>query len=180
MHHRLVNRLIQDSSVFINEPMDFRALAKRAKETSRQEKASQVKKKDGTVQLVHRYKRKKRFGKSVTDRSPSRLVLFLKVKIKQYGLLYYETDPWKYRASQYDHAKDSYKKVKLDCRFKVVDGWQVQRDLYSAFLQSCMATAEKPDRDLCLERFEDFVRMQDDQIGEMKRQGLTRPACFGF
>ena len=180
MHHRLVNRMIQDSSVFVNEPMDFRALAKRAKETSRQEKASQVKKKDGTFQLVHRYKRKKRFGKSVTDRSPSRLVLFLKMKIKQYGLLYYETDSWKYRASQYDHAEDSYKKVKLDCRFKVVDGRQVQRDLYSAFLQSCMATAEKPDRDLCLERFEDFVRMQNEQLGEMKRQGLTRPACFGF
>ena len=180
MHHALVNRMIQDSSVFLNEPMDFRALAKRARETSRQEKASQVKKKDGTVQLVHKYKRKKRFGKSVTDRSPSRLVLFLKMKIKQYGLLYYETDSWKYRASQYNHAEDSYKKVKLDCRFKVVDGRQVQRDLYSAFLQSCMATAEKPDRDLCLERFEDFVRRQDEQICEMKRQGLTRSACFGF
>ena len=180
MHHALVNRMIQDSSVFVNEPMDFRALAKRAKETSRQEKASQVKKKDGTVQLVHRYKRKKRFGKSVTDRSPSRLVLFLKMKVKQYGLLYYETDPWKYRASQYDHAEGIYKKVNLDYRSKTIGGYTVQRDLYSAFLQSCMATAEKPDRDLCLERFEDFVRMQDEQINKMKKQGLTRPACFGF
>ena len=180
MHHRLVNRMIQDSSVFVNEPMDFRALAKRAKETSRQERSTQIKKKDGTVQLVHKYKRKKRFGKSVTDRSPSRLVFFLKVKVKQYGLLYYETDPWKYRASQYDHTEDAYKKVNLDYRLKLVGGRQVQRDLYSAFLQSCMATAEKPDRDLCLERFEDFVQMQDERINEMKRQGLTRPACFGF
>lgn len=179
-HHRLVNQLVQDSSVFVNEPMDFRALAKRAKETSRQEQSTQIKKKDGTVQLVHKYKRKKRFGKSVTDRSPSRLVLFLKMKVKQYGLLYYETDPWKYRASQYDHAEDTYKKVNLDCRFKTIGGHMVQRDLYSAFLQSCMETTEKPDRDLSLERFKDFVRMQDEQICEMKRQGLTRPACFGF
>lgn len=180
MHHVLVNRLIQDSSVFINEPMDFRALAKRAKETSRQEKATKIKKKDGTVQMVHKYKRKKRFGKSVTDRSPSRLIILLKMKVKQCGLLYYETDPWKYRASQYDHAEDTYKKVKLDCRFKTIGGHMVQRGLYSAFLQSCMETTERPDRGLCLERFEDFVRMQDEWINEMKRQGYTRPACFGF
>ena len=150
MHHVLVNRLIQDSSVFINEPMDFRALAKRAKEASRQEKATKIKKKDGTVQMVHKYKRKKRFGKSVTDRSPSRLIILLKMK------------------------------VKLDCRFKTIGGHMVQRDLYSAFLQSCMETTERPDRGLCLERFEDFVRMQDEWINEMKRQGYTRPACFGF
>lgn len=180
MHHALVDRMIQDSSVFVNEPMDFRALAKRAKEIFRQEKASKIKKKDGTVQMVHKYKRKKRFGKSVTDRNPSRLVLFLKMKVKQYGLLYYETDPWKYQASQYDHTENTYKKVKLDQRFKTVGGRQVQRDLYSAFLQSCMMTIEKPDRDLCIERYENFVQMQDDRINEMKRQGLTSPACFGF
>ena len=87
---------------------------------------------------------------------------------------------WKYRASQYDHAADTYQKVSLSCRFKQVGGHPVQRDLYSAFLQSCMGTIEKPDRELCQKRFEAFLELHDRQIKYMKEQGLSRPACFGF
>lgn len=179
-HHTLVNRMVRDSSVFINEPMDFKALAKREKAVSRQEKLSEVKQKDGSVKLVHKYKRRKRFGKSVNDRSPAELIVFLKQKINRYRLLYYETDPWKYRASQYDHAADTYQKVSLSCRFKQIGRHPVQRDLYSAFLQSCMGTEEKPDRELCQERFEAFLELHDRQIKYMNEQGLSRPACFGF
>ena len=179
-HHTLVNRMVKDSSMFINEPMDFKALAKRVKAASRQEKLSEVKQKDGSVKLLYKYKRRKRFGKSVNDRSPAELIVFLKQKINRYRLLYYETDPWKYRASQYDHAADTYQKASLSCRFKQIGGHSVQRDLYSAFLQSCMGTIEKPDRELCQERFEAFLKLHDRQIKYMKEQWMSRPACFGF
>lgn len=41
----------------------------------------------------------------------SRLVLFLNMKIKQYDLLYDETDSRKYRVSMYDYAENAYQKV---------------------------------------------------------------------
>lgn len=172
--------MIKDVSVFINEPMDFKALAKKAKETSRQDKASVVIKSDGTEQTIYKYKRKKRFGKSISDRSPSLVISRLKQKCDQYGLVYIETDKWKYKASQYDHVLDEYIKSELSQRFKQIGDYTVQRDLYSSFLQSCMATLEKPDRDKCIKLFDNFVKMQDELINEMKAAGVSYPACFGF
>lgn len=179
-HENLLNRMIQSASSFVNEPMEFSALAKRSKKTERQDKLSEVKKKDGSVKIVRKYKRKKRFGKSVNDRSPALFQTRLKQKCVQYGLAYMETDKWKYRASQYDHGLDAYIKVELSRRFKTVAGQVVQRDLYSAFLQSCMGTPEKPDREKCLQLFGQFVKMQAELIMKMKASGQSRPACFGF
>lgn len=176
----LTNRMVRDASTFVNEPMDFRALAKRSKKTERRDTASAVKKKDGTVKMVCRYKRKKRFGKSVNDRSPAVLAVILKRKCKQYSLLYYETDRMKYRASQYDHARNVYEKVPLSARSKEIGGHTVQRDLYSAFLQSCRKNSTHPDRTRCMQLFDTFVKMQDDLIRRMKEKDLSRPACFGF
>ena len=60
--------------------MDFKALAKKSRETKRRDKASVIKNADGTEKTVYKYKRKKRFGKSITDRSPSFLIARLKQK----------------------------------------------------------------------------------------------------
>ena len=147
--------------------MDFKALAKKARETKRRDKASVIKNADGTEKTVYKYKRKKRFGKSITDRSPSFLIARLKQKCEQYGMIYLETDKWKYKASQYNHVKN-------------IGAITVQRDLYSAFLQSCMDTVEKPDRKKCIQLFDNFVKMQNDLITEMKASGKSYPACFGF
>lgn len=172
--------MIKDASVFINEPMDFKVLAKRAKETSRQDKASVVTKSDGTEQTIYKYKRKKRFSKSISDRSPSLVISRLKQKCNQYGLVYIETDKWKYKASQYDHVLDEYIKSELSQRFKKIGDYTVQRDLYSSFLQSCMDTLEKPDRNKCIKLFDNFVKMQNELINEMKAAGISYPTCFGF
>lgn len=179
-HENLLNRMIKDASIFINEPMDFKALAKRAKETSRQDKASVVIKSNGIEQIIYKYKRKKRFGKSISDRSPSLVISRLKQKCNQYGLVYIETDKWKYKASQYDHVLDEYIKSELSQRFKKIGDYTVQRDLYSSFLQSCMDTLEKPDRNQCIKLFDNFVKMQSELINEMKAAGVSYPACFGF
>lgn len=179
-HENLLNRMVSNASVFVNEPMEFKALAKKAKETKRQDKPSTVKKSDGTEQVVYKYKRKKRFGKSVNDRSPALLKTRLEQKCVQYDLEYIETDKWKYRASQYNHIDDEYIKAALSERFKLIGGVLVQRDLYSAFLQSCFGTIEKPDRNKCIQMFDNFVKMQNALITEMKASGKSYPACFGF
>ena len=179
-HETLLNKMIQAASVFVNEPMEFKALAKRSKQTKRQEKPSEITKADRTKKLVHKYKRKKRFGKSINDRSPGLLKERLKQKCTQYGLLYLETDKWNYRASQYRHDHDNYQKTALSERFKIIAGCIVQRDLYSGFLQSCMETPEKPDRNKCIKQFDNFVKMKEALITNMKESGKSFPSCFGF
>lgn len=180
MHGNMTNRMVNNASVFITEPMDFKALAKRVKETKRQNNISVIKKPDGTEQVICKYKRKKRFGKSVTDRSPAELMRILQRKCSQYGLLYYEVDKWEYRASQYDHKTNTYTKIQLSQRFKVIEWNKVQRDLYSAFLLSCRRNPKKPNRKKCKELFSHFVEMHDMLIHQMKTNGISRPACFGF
>ena len=179
-HETLLNSMIKDSSIFINEPMDFKALAKKSRETKRRDKASVIKNADGTEKTVYKYKRKKRFGKSITDRSPSFLIARLKQKCEQYSMIYLETDKWKYKASQYNHVLDDFIKTALSERFKNIGAITVQRDLYSAFLQSCMDTVEKPDRKKCIQLFDNFVKMQNDLITEMKASGKSYPSCFGL
>ena len=62
-HRELCNKLITIARYFPVEKMHFQALQKKAKETRPQEKKTEVKQKDGTVKVIQKYKRKKRFGR---------------------------------------------------------------------------------------------------------------------
>ena len=66
-----------------------------------------------------------------------------------------------FRASQYDHTNDTYKKKELNIRqFKLSDGTIVQRDIYSAFLLYCTnKTLTTPDRNLCITYFDNFYKL---------------------
>ena len=163
------------------EKMNFAALAKRSKKAGRQDRESNVKQKDGTVKQVRKYRRKKRFGRSVQGRSPGLYVATLKKKVESAGGQFIEIDPWKYKASQYDHAKDEYVKVPLRQREKDVGGAKVQRDLYSAFLlQNPDSTMERPDREKCSRKFAKFIGRHDALIKRMKDEGASMRQCFGF
>ena len=72
--------------------MHFQALQKKAKETRRQEKKTEVKQKDGTVKVIQKYKRKRRFGRSINHRAPARFLLELKRKAEAVGGVYAEVD----------------------------------------------------------------------------------------
>ena len=75
-HDVQVNRMLSDSRHFIVEHMDYQALAKRSKgPAERSGKESAVKKKDGSVVKIHKFKKKRRFGASVrlTPYSPLRV-----------------------------------------------------------------------------------------------------------
>lgn len=63
-HEGLVNRFLEDSLHFIVEDMSYKTLQKKDKRTEFQEKVSDMVQKDGTMKRTHKYKRKKRFGKS--------------------------------------------------------------------------------------------------------------------
>ena len=52
----------------------------------------EVKQKDGTVKVIQKYKRKKRFGRSINRRAPARFLLELKRKAEAVGGVYAEVD----------------------------------------------------------------------------------------
>lgn len=110
-HGYLSNWGVESCHILYKEPMDYRALAKRAKDLARQDKESAIKKKDGTTAIVHKYKRKKRFGSSIGRRALASFVKMLETKIQKYGGLVVNVDPAAFKASQYNHVSGTYKKA---------------------------------------------------------------------
>ena len=181
-HNERANRIVCMCDTFINEDMSFSALARRSsKKAERSEKASVIKAKDGTEKAVRKFKKKKRFGKSVNDRSPAYQCTAIRQKLEQYGGIYLDTDTRSMKASQYCHDTGEYVKVQLSDRFKTIDGHRVQRDLYSAFITAHADDAlSHPDRDACNRDFERFLVLHDELIARMKADGKSRKPCFGF
>lgn len=181
-HEALCNRLIRSAGTFLVEDMDFRALARGAKETSRQDRSTVITKPDGTTQEIFKYKRKKRFGRSITSRAPALVLQILQRKCAQYGLDFTLTDTRKMKASQYDHTSGACTKHSLkDRELTLSDGTRVQRDLYSAFLhQHADGNLEHPDREACTRDFPSFLDMQDALVRKMKADGVSMKQCFGF
>lgn len=119
-HNLLANRILELGNKIIIEDMQFHALAKRAKETKKDE--------DG------KFKSKKRFGKSIENHAPSKFVNILEWKLKNNGGELIKVDCFKTAATQFDHTSGAYYKHELSERFVTLDnGDVVQRDLHSAF-----------------------------------------------
>lgn len=179
-NHQANELLVNNGNNFLVEDMTYTALQKRSqKPTERQEKATVVKDKDGKEKTVRKCKKKKRFGKSLNDRSPALFITILTRKAVQYGGQVVKVDTRKFRASQYHHDTGEYIKAALSDRWKTIDGHEIQRDLYSAFLISCSnPSGTAPDRDLCSSLFEHFVTMHDAFIKATMNE--HHPACFGY
>ena len=141
----------------------------------------EVKQKDGTVKVIQKYKRKKRFGRSINRRAPARFLLELKRKAEAVGGVYAEVDTKEFKASQYNHVTDTYEKIPLSQREKEIGKRKVQRDLYSAFLiRNADLDFKHPDREKCEYEFEHFANLQEQLILKMKESGLSMRQCFGF
>ena len=135
-----VNHIRALGNIFVTEPKNTKKLQKRAKKTERQDTASIVKKPDGTEISIHKYKRKKRHGKSIKNRCPGYFQAQAKAKFERTGGIYIEV-PVTYRASQYDHTCNKYIKKALSQRmYELANGIRVQRDWYSSFLMYCIAS----------------------------------------
>ena len=180
-HEQMVNELLSDSVNFIVEDMTFKGLQRRTKSTERQNKTTDIVQKDGSIKQVHKFKRKKRFGRSLNDRAPASFITILNRKAALYGGGVYKVQTKDFKASQYDHVEDNYKKAELKDRSKYVGGYKVQRDLYSAYLLKNSNTKfDKPDREKCIYGFENFLKLQNNLICEMKKNNISMKQCFGF
>lgn len=116
-----------------------------------------------------KFKRKKRFGKSIKNRCPSGFQTTIQKKFEATGGIYIEV-PNNYRASQYDHTANDYIKKKLSNRlYKLYDGTEIQRDCYSSFLLYCYNhTTKDIDKDKCITEFEEFYNKEKALINKIK------------
>ena len=81
----------------------------------------------------------------------------------------------KLKASQYNHASDTYEKALLSDREKVIDGHMVQRDCYSSFVVFYATDDNEPDMEGCLNGFAKFLVCQDELIKEMIHDNFNNP-----
>lgn len=180
-HEELCNRLLTEANTFLAEDMAYAGLQKRSKRTMRREKEDLIRKKDGSIQTVHKFRRKKRFGSSMNNRAPSLFLSILERKCTCYGGVFLTVNTRTFRASQYDHMTDTYTPAPLAQRMKPIGGIPVQRDLYSAFLiRNADRDLTHADREQCLKKFDSFVKMQSELIDQMKESGISMKQCFGF
>ena len=144
--------------------MDFKELKKIKKETEKDEKG--------------RFKKKKRFGKSIAKHAPSTLITIMERKAPLFKAEIIKVDKFKYKASQYNHVTGEYIKRKLNERKFLIGDYECQRDLYSAFLLKCYKTKEIIDTELCFKEFERFKELHEIEIIRLKNQ--TNISCIGY
>ncbi len=159
-HTELANFLLSLGNCFYVEDMNWRGLSRRAKKTEISEKTG-------------RYKRKKRFGKSIANKAPAALITLLELKCKSLGLPGVVKVPTDARASQYNHLTQDYTKKSLSQRWNIMpDGHRIQRDLYSAFLLQHYKEIAKPqklyfDQPALEQDYPRFVLLHDQTIQQL-------------
>lgn len=155
-HTELANHLLSLGDCFYVEDMPWKGLARRAKETT-------------VSPTTGRYRRKKRFGKSISNKAPGTLILILEQKCKSRGVSGVIRVPTNIKASQYNHMTDTYKPKPLSQRWNdMPDGKRIQRDLYSAFLlQHVTPELDGFERTKLIEDYDGFIHLHDKEIHEL-------------
>ena len=150
-HECLANYIISLGNKVYVEKMNFAGLQKRAKNTEKNEKG--------------KFKRKKRFGKSLANKAPSMLLSIIDRKLGYYGKELIKINTFEAKASQFNHFNGIYTKKSLSQRWNDFDGIKIQRDMYSAFLIMNIADDLKSfDMNKCNERFENFYQLHNLEV----------------
>jgi hypothetical protein len=154
-HECLANYIISLGNKIYVEKMNFSGLQKRTKNTEKNDKG--------------KFKRKKRFGKSIANKAPSMLLTIIDRKLKYFGEELIEINTYEAKASQFNHFDKTYTKKSLSQRWNDFNGTKVQRDMYSAFLIMNIADDLKSfDIDKCNERFDNFYRLHNLEVNRLK------------
>lgn len=150
-HECLANQIISLGDNFYVEDMNFSGLQKCSTKTEKNENG--------------KFKRKKRFGKSIANRAPAMLLTIINRKLSYYGNKLVKINTWKARASQFNHFDQTYKKKKISQRWNDFNGIKVQRDMYSAFLIMNVNDDLKTfNIDKCNERFDNFYKLHNSEV----------------
>ena len=153
-HECLANYIISLGNKVYVERMNFAGLQKRAKNTEKNDKG--------------KFKKKKRFGKSLANKAPSMLLTIIDRKLGYYGEKLIEINTFDAKASQFNHFDGTYTKKSLSQRWNDFNGIKIQRDMYSAFLIMNISDDLKNfDIDKCNERFDNFYRLHNLEVNRL-------------
>lgn len=153
-HECLANYIISLGNKVYVEKMNFAGLQKRAKNTEKNNKG--------------KFKRKKRFGKSLANKAPSMLLTIIDRKLGYCDEKLIEINTFEAKASQFNHFDGTYTKKTLSKRWNDFNGIKIQRDMYSAFLIMNISDDLKSfDIDKCNERFENFYRLHNLEVNRL-------------
>ena len=153
-HEKLANHILTLGDKVLVETMQFQGLQKRAKKT--------------TVNKNGKYNKKKRFGKSLANKSPAMLIEIINRKLKYNGLEILKINTQKVKASQYNHFIDDYNKKELSDRWN--ESIEIQRDMYSAFLiMNVNDDLETINKQLCNDNYDNFKILHDEEINRLKQ-----------
>lgn len=153
-HECLANHIISLGDKIYVEKMSFSGLQKRSKNTEKNEKG--------------KFKRKKRFGKSLGNRAPSMLLEIIDRKLKYFRKELIKINTYSVKASQFEHTSQTYKKISLNQRWKIIGNNKVQRDLYSSFLiMNINPDLESINIEKCNNRFDDFIKLHSLEVNRL-------------
>jgi hypothetical protein len=152
--------------------MNYSGLQKRAKKTI-------INKKTG------KFNKKKRFGKSLANKAPAKLIEIINRKLKYFDTEIKKINTYTVKASQYNHFGDTYVKKDLGERWNIfsIDSKdvEIQRDLYSSFLiMNVNNLADKIDRSKCIETFDRFKLLHDIEIERLRNSGNKLISSMGI
>lgn len=160
-HQCLSSYIISLGDVIKVEDMNFKGLQRRTKKTEKNAKG--------------KFKKKKRFGKSLANKAPAKLLTLIDSKLKFFGTHLIKVNTREVKASQYNHIDEQCKKKKLSQRWNYLNGAKVQRDMYSAFLikhvDDDLKTINKHD---CDNDFEQFLLMHDLEVQRLTSNYQTK------
>lgn len=160
-HQLLSNYILSLGNKIKVEEMNFKGLQKRSRKTEENDKG--------------KFKRKKRFGKSLANKAPAKLLTILDNKLKYFGEKLIKVNTKEVKASQYNHLNCRYNKKKLSQRWNDLNGIKIQRDLYSAFLiqhvndDLCNINQEECKRD-----FERFKILHDKETERLNNSEVRQ------
>lgn len=154
-HECLANYIVSLGNNIYVEQMNFAGLQKRAKNTEKNDNG--------------KFKKKKRFGKSLANRAPAMLLTIINRKLKYFDTRLFEINTYKAKASQFNHFDGTYKKKTLSQRWNDFDGIKIQRDIYSAFLiMNINNDLESFNVNKCNERFDNFLELHNIEVNRLK------------
>ena len=167
-HNKLANYILTLGNKVYVETMNYKGLQSRAKETTVNEKTGRINK-------------KKRFGKSLANKAPSMFLTILDNKLKWHNEQLLKVDTFKIKASQYNHIEDKYIKKDLSERWNNFEEYQIQRDLYSAFIIMCTKdNLKETDKEMCISEFDKFKKLHDLEIDRIKNSESKLISSMGI
>lgn len=154
-HECLANYIVSLGNNIYVEKMNFAGLQKRSTKTEKNDKG--------------KFKRKKRFGKSIANRAPAMLLSIINRKLSYYDKKLIVIDTFQAKASQFNHFDSTYTKKSLSQRWNNFNGIMIQRDMYSAFLiMNINSDLKTFNINKCNERFDNFKTLHDKEVNRLK------------